>query len=157
MTHVSRLLTLGALCALAATVVTTLTACDDGDAPGIVSTAAVDTTTLVGTWLGTLDGGNAANSLGPANITLVLRADSTFTVAADNPLYCALTGATWTVARGQVVSTGRDCFGALLTMTAPVAARPRPASGSTKSRRRASFSRRRRPRSGEAGPETRRW
>ena len=136
MTRAERSLTLGAAaCAIAAM----LPACGDADSPGVIPTAPVDTTTLVGTWMGTLDGGSAANSLGPSNLTLVLRADSTFTATADNPLYCALTATTWTVARGQVVTTGRDCFGFLLTTTAPVAARRLTGSWSSTSGRSGTF------------------
>jgi len=81
-----------------------------------------DTTTLVGTWKGNLDGGSAPNSYGPARITIVLRADSTFTAVSDNPLYCSLINTRWTVSpQKQFTATGVDCTGTGITLVAGVA------------------------------------
>ena len=109
---------------LAVPLVVALAACggttsDDGtviDGPPAI-------TTLVGTWTGTLDGGSGANSYGTARITIILRADSTFTAEADNPLYCSLNNTKWSVspAPAQFTATGRDCTGTGITLVAPVA------------------------------------
>ncbi len=68
----------------------------------------MDTSTLAGTWKGSVDGGTAPNSYGFSVATTVLRADSTFTSEAENPLYCKLDGG-WSVSGGQYTATGRDC------------------------------------------------
>jgi hypothetical protein len=99
----------------------TLAACGGSTEPAIFDGPRVDTSTLVGTWRGTLDGGSAANSFGPSAITMTLRADSTFTGEADNPLYCALNQTVWRVAGGQFTATGRDCGNTVVTFTAPAA------------------------------------
>ena len=72
---------------------------------------------LVGTWVGSVDG-----SYGPGSFSLVLRADSTMAASSNNTNYCPLVGATWTVAAAQFTGTGRDCTATLVTLTAPIAA-----------------------------------
>jgi hypothetical protein len=102
-----------------------LVACGGTTSPdGIPSSKVLpDTTTLVGTWKGNLDGGSAPNSYGTARITIVLRADSTFTTESDNPLYCSLNNTKWTVSPPprQFTATGRDCTGTGITLVAGVA------------------------------------
>ena len=99
-----------------------LVACGGTTAPADEGTRPpIDTSTLVGTWSGSLDGGSAPNSYGPSRLTLVLLADSTFTGVADNPLYCSLTNTAWTVSGAQFTATGRDCDGIIVTFKAPVA------------------------------------
>jgi hypothetical protein len=71
---------------------------------------------LVGTWVGSIDG-----SYGPGSFSLVLRADSTMSGSSNNTNYCPLVGATWTVASGQFIGTGRDCNSIVVTLTAPIA------------------------------------
>jgi hypothetical protein len=97
-----------------------LTACGGSTAPDD-RTGPIDTSTLVGTWSGTVDGGSGPNSFGLARLTVVLRADSTFTTASDNPLYCSMLNTRWTVSGSQFTATGRDCTGTGITLTAPVA------------------------------------
>ena len=81
-----------------------------------------DITTLVGTWKGNLDQTSGPNSYGTARITIVLRADSTFTADSDNPLYCSLINTRWTVSpEKQFTATGRDCTGTGITLVAGVA------------------------------------
>ena len=101
-----------------------LAACGGTTSPdgGTVNKVLPDTTTLVGTWKGSLDGGSAPNSYGPARITIVLRADSTFTAVSDNPLYCSLINTRWTVSpQKQFTATGVDCTGTGITLVAGVA------------------------------------
>lgn len=101
--------------------VATVVACGGSTAPNIIETPPVDTSTLVGTWAGTLDGGTAANSYGSSGFTMTLKADSTFAGKADNPRYCDLTATTWRVSAGQFSASGRDCDGVIVTFAAPVA------------------------------------
>ena len=99
-----------------------LAGCGGTTSPDARDPTNVDTTTLVGTWSGSLDGGSAPNSYGTARITIILRADSTFTMEADNPLYCSLNNPKWSVspAPPQFTATGVDCTGTRVTLVAPV-------------------------------------
>jgi len=106
--------------ALACTVVN-LSACGGAGATAIIEKT-VDTSTLVGTWNGSLDGGEGANSFGPSELTMTLKADSTFTGKASNPLYCDLisTTTTWRVTGANFTASGRDCGNTVVTFAAPV-------------------------------------
>ena len=104
-----------------AVAVAVLAACGGSKALGVVDMPRADATTLVGTWTGRLDGGSEANSYGASNILVVLSADSTFAVTADNPRYCALRDTGWRVAGDQFSATGRDCDGVVVTFLARVA------------------------------------
>ena len=99
-----------------------LSACRGSTGPGEKQTdPPIDTSTLIGTWTGNVDGGSGANSYGSGRLTLVLRADSTFTSTSDNPLYCSLNNTAWTVSSGNFSANGRDCTGTSVTFNAPVA------------------------------------
>jgi hypothetical protein len=89
-------------------------ACGGSDGGPTNPIVAVDTTTLAGTWTGFIDG----SVYGYSGIKFVLKADSTMTAEASNPLYCKLAG-TWTVSAGQYKSTGRDCDGVIVTSVSP--------------------------------------
>ncbi|GLC25734.1 hypothetical protein [Roseisolibacter agri] len=104
----------------AALTAVTLAACGGSEPTRTIDTPPIDTTTLVGTWIGTLDGGSAANSYGSSGITIVLRADSTLTAKATNPLYCDLSDTRWRVTGTQFTANGRDCDGVVVTFAAPV-------------------------------------
>lgn len=105
---------------LAGVALATLAACGGSEPTRTIDTPPIDTTTLVGTWIGTLDGGSAANSFGPSGITLVLKADSTFTGKATNPLYCDLLDTRWRVSGTHFTASGRDCGNTLVAFAAPV-------------------------------------
>ena len=99
-----------------------LAACGGTTSPDDGTVRVPDTTTLVGTWKGNLDQTSGPNSYGTARITIVLRADSTFTADSDNPLYCSLINTRWTVSpEKQFTATGRDCTGTGITLVAGVA------------------------------------
>ena len=91
-----------------------------GSGATAVTERIVDTSTLVGTWNGSLDGGEGPNSYGPSAFTLTLKVDSTFTGKAENPKYCDLTNATWRVTGASFTASGRDCDGVIVTFAAPV-------------------------------------
>lgn len=95
-----------------------LAACGDSGPPtGTGPSVTPDTSTLAGTWKGTLEGTG-----GFSVITHRLNADSTFTGEAENPAYCGKVNGTWTVSGGQYTATGHDtCFGVIVTSVAPVA------------------------------------
>lgn len=98
-----------------------LAACGGSEPTRTIDTGPIDTSTLVGTWVGTLDGGSAANSYGPSAITIVLKADSTLTAKATNPLYCDLIDTRWQVSGTQFSASGRDCTNTFINFAAPVA------------------------------------
>ena len=100
------------------------TSCGSERPTAIIDNALIDSS-LPGTWAGTLDGGGASNSYGSANITMVLKADSTFTGESDNPLYCSLNNATWSVKGTQFSAGGIDCTGTSVKFAAPVPTTPR--------------------------------
>lgn len=104
---------------LASTVVA-LWGCGGTGATASVETRPVDTSTLVGTWNGSLDGGEGANSYGPSAFTMTLKADSTFTGKADNPKYCDLMNTRWGVSGVTFTASGRDCDGVTVAFAAPV-------------------------------------
>ena len=108
---------------LAVPLVVALAACGGTTSPDDVTGPPLpDTTTLAGTWKGNLDQTSGPNSYGTARITFVLRADSTFTAASDNPLYCSLINTRWTVSpQKQFTATGVDCTGTGITLVAGVA------------------------------------
>ncbi len=97
-----------------------LSAACGGDVPSGVSKDDPYDGSLIGTWKGTVEGGNASNSYGRANVVMVLRADSTFSIEADNPLYCALNNAVWRVSGTQFSADGRDCTNVVVTFAADV-------------------------------------
>src|SRR5687768_7663080 len=99
-----------------------LAGCGGAGATAVVETNTIDTSTLVGTWNGNLDGGEGANSYGPSAYTMTLKADSTFTGKADNPKYCDLVNATWRVTGADFTASGRDCDGVLVTFASRVSA-----------------------------------
>jgi hypothetical protein len=95
-----------------------LAACGDSGPPtGIIPCviSCVDTSTLAGTWKGTVDGTG-----GRSGLTTILNADSTYSGQGEIPFYCKVTGK-WTVSGGQFTSTGTECGGAIVTSVAPVA------------------------------------
>lgn len=89
-------------------------ACGGSEGAPVDPTILADTTTLAGKWTGFIDG----NVYGYSGITTILKADSTMSGEASNPLYCKVVG-TWTVSGGKYISTGRDCDGVVVTSTAP--------------------------------------
>lgn len=97
----------------------TVAACGGATSTDVIQTPPVDTSTLAGTWLGTVDGGNDPNSYGFSRITTLLKADSTISVAAENPKYGDGSG-TWTVSGTQYTATIRDRDGVIVTFVAPL-------------------------------------
>jgi len=89
-------------------------ACAGSAAAPVDPIITADTTTLAGKWTGFIDG----SADGYSSITTTLKADSTMSGVASNPLYCTVVG-TWTVSGGKYTSTGADCSGAVITFTAP--------------------------------------
>jgi len=79
----------------------------------------VDTSTLAGTWAGSVNGDGAPGSYGYSTTLSELRADSTLTITAASQLYGSVTGV-WTVGAGKWVSTGRDRDDVRITFTAPL-------------------------------------
>ena len=92
-------------------------ACGGSTSTNVVETPPVDTSTLAGTWTGTVDGGSDPNSYGFSRMTTVLKADSTMSATGDNPKYCAISG-TWSVSGAQYTATARDCDGVVVTFVA---------------------------------------
>ena len=90
-----------------------LAACEESGPSEIGGPLRVDTTTLVGTWQGTINGTG-----GFSNLTTLLNADSTMSGEGTTAFYCKITG-TWTVAGGQYRATGRACDGSIVTSVAP--------------------------------------
>jgi hypothetical protein len=94
-----------------------LGACGDGDGGPAPIPKPIVLTTLVGTWDGTVDGGEDPNSYGRSDMTTVLAADSTMSVAAVGASnYCPAAG-TWSFKDGQYTSTARDCTNTLINAT----------------------------------------
>lgn len=91
-----------------------LAGCGDSGPTG-AARVGPDTSTLAGTWKGTVNG-----SGGPAALTTILNADSTMSGEGTIAFYCKATG-TWTVSGGQYKSVGRACGGTIITSVAPVA------------------------------------
>jgi hypothetical protein len=89
-------------------------ACGGSEAAPVDPIITADTTTLAGKWTGFIDG----SADGYSSLTTVLKADSTMSGVALNPLYCTVVG-TWTVSGGKYTSTGNDCSGTVITFTAP--------------------------------------
>jgi hypothetical protein len=96
-----------------------LAGCGGGSSPGTTPTKPTTSTTLVGTWNGSLNGDAAPNSYGYSTILTELRADSTITITAANANYGTLTGS-WTVADGKWTSLGLDRDGVRVTLIAPL-------------------------------------
>ena len=108
--------------AAAAVLATALTvaACGGSTSTDVIDNGpVVDTSTLAGTWSGTVDGGSDPNSFGFARTTTLLKADSTLSSTSDNPGYCAISG-TWTVSGAQFTAIARDCGGTVITFVAPL-------------------------------------
>ncbi len=84
---------------------------DSGQTTGIDPTRP-DTSTLAGTWKGSVNG-----SGGYSLLTNQLNADSTFSGQGETSFYCLVTG-TWTVAAGKYTSAGRNCIGNVVTSVA---------------------------------------
>jgi hypothetical protein len=113
----SRALSVGRILAafLVSSIAATIIACGgSGTATTTGPSTVPDTSTLAGTWKGTVDG-----SYGFSVITTKLNADSTFSAEGELALYCKVTGK-WTVAAGTFTSTGRDCDNVTVTWVAPV-------------------------------------
>jgi hypothetical protein len=92
-----------------------LTGCGDSGPPtGIGPSVTPDTSTLAGTWKGSVDG-----SYGFSVMTMFLKADSSLTMEAEKPEYCKVSG-TWSVSSVGFTSTGRDCTGTIVSTLAPV-------------------------------------
>ena len=87
-------------------------ACGESGTTGIDNPIRPDTSTLAGTWKGSVNG-----SGGYALLTTQLNADSTFSGQGDTSFYCLVTG-TWTVAAGKYTSAGRNCIGNVVTSVA---------------------------------------
>ncbi|MEJ7809760.1 MAG: hypothetical protein WKG32_05010 [Gemmatimonadaceae bacterium] len=94
-----------------------LAACGGADPVRIIPAAPVDTSTLAGMWKGSVNGTG-----GYSEVTIFLKADSTILGKPENPYYCQMDGS-WTVSDGQFTSTGADCWGTLVSLTAPLARR----------------------------------
>ena len=102
---------------LAAAIVVTIAVvagCGGSAADPVIPPNGPDTTTLAGTWKGSLDG-----SFGYSLTTMILKADSTYTGEAENPLYCKVTGS-WTVSGSSYSSSASDCDGTIIRHLAPV-------------------------------------
>jgi hypothetical protein len=96
-----------------------LAGCGGSSSTSATITKPVDTSTLVGTWGGSVEGGSGPNSYGFSVIAFTLKADSTLTTKAENPSYCAASGS-WTVKGAEWRAEGRDCTNTFLTFTAPL-------------------------------------
>ena len=88
-------------------------ACGDSGSTVISPGVTPDTSTLAGTWKGSMNG-----TFGYSVTTLLPKGDSTMTWESENVLYCKVTG-TWTVSGGQFTSIGRDCTATVITSRAP--------------------------------------
>jgi hypothetical protein len=76
-----------------------LSGCGGGTSTDVLSQT-VDTSTLAGTWVGSVNGDGAPGSYGYSTTVTELRADSTLTITAANQLYGTVVGV-WTVAAGK--------------------------------------------------------
>jgi hypothetical protein len=93
-----------------------LAACGGSGSADSIPTKPVDTSTLVGTWTGSVNG-DGADSFGYSTTLTELRTDSTFTMTAVNANYGTLSGK-WTVAAGKWTASGRDQTNSVITLTA---------------------------------------
>lgn len=100
--------------ALVPVLLATLAACGNSVPSNPFDLPTPDTTTLAGTWKGSVTG-----SYGFSVATFNLKSDSTIVATAENPLYCTVTGR-WTVSGGKYASTGRDCDNIAVTFNAPL-------------------------------------
>ena len=89
-------------------------ACGGAAAFPVIPSAVPDTSTLAGTWKGSVEG-----SYGYTATTMILKADSTYTQESENPLYCKVSGK-WAVSGTRFSASGRDCDGVTVTPVAPV-------------------------------------
>lgn len=80
---------------------------------------AMDTSTLTGKWVGSVNGDGSANSYGYSTVVTELRADSTLTLVAESQKYGTLNGV-WTVSAGKWKSSGTDRDGVTVILTAPL-------------------------------------
>ena len=90
-----------------------LAACGDSGPTGSARVTP-DTSTLAGTWKGSVNGSGGYSAL-----TTVLNADSTMSGEGTIDFYCKATG-TWTVSGGKYTSVARACAGIIITSVAPV-------------------------------------
>ena len=102
-------------------IIFTFAGCGGAAATAVVEKT-IDTSTLVGTWYGSLDGGEGANSYGPSQFMMTLKADSTFVGKAENPKYCDLVNTRWRVTGADFTASGSDCDGVLVTFASRVSA-----------------------------------
>ena len=92
-----------------------VTGCGNTDPSGVLDpSGVVDTTTLAGTWKGSVNGPD-----GYSVFTTVLNADSTMWWEGETSSYCKVVGS-WTVSGGQYSTTGRSCGGSIVSSVAPV-------------------------------------
>jgi hypothetical protein len=91
-----------------------LAACGGSREPTAIIETVVDTSTLVGSWKGTVNGAEYGNS----TITYLLNADSTMSGEAVSSLYGKVSG-TWTTSPSQIRMTFRDRDGVIITSVAP--------------------------------------
>ena len=88
--------------------------CGGSTATAITATAPVDTSTLVGRWLGSIQ----STTFGYSTVVTVLSADSSMTQDAENSSYPSLTG-TWSVSAAGFSVNARDLNGKIVTFAAP--------------------------------------
>jgi hypothetical protein len=91
-----------------------LSGCGGSSATEITITPPVDTSTLAGRWLGSIQSTN----FGYSTVVVVLSADSSMTQVAENRNYPALTG-TWSVSAAGFTVNARDLNGTIVTLAAP--------------------------------------
>ena len=92
-----------------------LAGCGGSAATDITITPAVDTSTLAGRWLGSVE----STSFGYASIVTVLNADSSMTQEAQSASYPPLQG-TWSVSAAGFTANTRDLSGKIVTFAAPI-------------------------------------
>ena len=93
--------------------------CGGGGSTDVAPSKPVDTSTLVGSRTGSVNGDGAPGNYGYSTTLSELRADSTLTITAASQLYGTVTG-TWTVGSGKWGSTVRDRDNVVITFSALV-------------------------------------
>ena len=88
--------------------------CGGSSGTEITITPPVDTSTLAGRWLGSVQSTN----FGYSTVVVVLSADSSMTQVAENSNYPALAG-TWSVSAAGFTVNARDVPGRIVTFAAP--------------------------------------
>jgi hypothetical protein len=73
---------------------------------------------LVGTWQGTIEGGNESRTAS-GDITMNLNADGSLSVRVDNPAYHPIDKGEWSVVDDRFTALGIDSVGGTVEFAAP--------------------------------------